>query len=282
MIVDSKLPIQTACNTLNMSRACFYRWKNQKEMFDYNSDLKKQIQEIALEFPKYGYRRITKELYRRNEPVNHKKVLRIMRENNLLVKRKKFKPITTQSNHGLPLYPNKVKDLAVTRLNQVWVSDITYIHLPNEFVYLAAIIDIFSRKCIGWNLGRNIDAKLAVGALNMAIRDRKDFGFHELIHHSDRGVQYASLDYVNRLKSESIQISMTESGNPRENAFAETFMKTLKVEEVYINEYKNFEDAYKNIKQFIEVVYNNKRLHSSIGYKPPIEFESEVLNIEVN
>ena len=137
-----------------------------------------------------------------------------MKENNLLVKRKKFKPITTQSNHGLPLYSNKVKNLVVIRLNQVWVSDITYIRLAREFIYLAAIIDIFSRKCVGWKLGRNIDAQLALSALNMALNERREIGFDDLIHHSDRGVQYASYEYVNQLKTEGIQVSMSETGNP--------------------------------------------------------------------
>lgn len=277
MIIESKLTISKVCEGLPISKASFYRWKN-KEDKPENEVVLKEIQEITLEFPKYGYRRVTKELHRRNKRINHKRVLSVMKENNLLVRKKKYKPITTQSNHGLPLYPNLIRGVTVTGLNQVWVADITYIRLPKEFIYLAAIIDIFSRKCIGWALGRDIDAQLALDALNMAIKERKWMGLENLIHHSDRGVQYASHAYVARLKSEGILISMSETGNPRENAFAESFFKTFKVEEVYINEYETFEDAYKNIKQFIDAVYNAKRLHSSIGYKPPIEFENEVLN----
>jgi transposase InsO family protein len=162
------------------------------------------------------------------------------------------------------------------------VSDITYIYLPLGFAYLAAILDIFSRKCIGWCLGKNIDAQLTLDALDMAIVARKHLGLSETIHHSDRGVQYASQAYTDRLKEFGIVISMSGKGNAYDNAFAESFIKTLKVEEVYINEYETFEEAYANIKHFIELVYNEKRLHSSIGYVPPNEFENEVLNIKVS
>lgn len=279
MIKQSKLPISHICTNKTVSRATYYRLDNQNiQSLDVN--LKPIIQEIALEFPFYGYRRITKELRNRGNNVNHKKVLKVMRSENLLCRRKKaFKPVTTQSNHNLKTYPNLIKNLKVTGLNQVWVSDITYVHLINEFVYLAVILDLFSRKCIGWHLSRDIDSCLTLTALNNAISARQKFIFSNLIHHSDRGVQYASDDYVKLLKDFEIQISMSGSGNPYDNAFAESFMKTLKVEEVYINEYENFDDALKNIKRFIEDVYNEKRLHSSIGYLPPNKFEREVLNI---
>jgi len=201
-----------------------------------------------------------------------------MKENNLLVRRKKFRPITTQSGHGMKVYPNLARDLVVTNLNHLWVSDITYIYLPLGFAYLAAILDIFSRKCIGWGLGKNIDAQLTLDALDIAIASRQHLGFSDLIHHSDRGVQYASQVYIDSLKEFGIVISMSGKGNAYDNAFAESFMKTLKVEEVYINEYETFEEAYANIKHFIELVYNEKRLHSSIGYVPPAEFEAEILN----
>lgn len=202
-----------------------------------------------------------------------------MRAENLLCKRKSFKPHTTNSNHDFPLYPNLTKDLVVTRINQVWVSDITYIEIGDGYVYLAVIIDRYSRKCVGWELSRRIDADLALNALDMAIADREVFGLKGLIHHSDRGVQYASIKYVKRVTETGMVISMTESGNPRENAYAESFMKTLKVEEVYLKEYRTFDEAYKNIQRFIEDVYNAKRLHSSIGYRSPNEMEAEVLNI---
>ncbi len=279
MIQDSNLSINKACSVFEINRSNYYNWIDKPESKDNDSELREEIQEISLEFIRYGYRRITAELHRRGKAVNRKKVLRIMHEENLLCPKKKFSPHTTDSNHNLPVYPNRAKDLMVTGLNQLWVADITYIRLNQDYVYLAVIIEIFSRKCIGWDLSRNIDAQLALSALDMAIAERITIGFSRLVHHSDRGVQYASKEYVNRLKELGICISMTETGNPRENAFAESFMKTIKYEEVYIKEYETFEEAHQNIKQFIEEVYNAKRLHSSIGYVPPNEREAEVLNI---
>lgn len=278
MIENSDLSITKACSALEISRSNYY-WSKSSEVGDDEMELREKIQEISLEFIRYGYRRITAELHRRGLKINHKKVLGIMREEHLLCAKKTSRPHTTNSNHSLPLYPNLTKDLIVTGLNQLWVADITYVQLGQDYVYLAAIIEIFSRKCVGWDLSRRIDAKLALAALNMAIAERTALGFDLLIHHSDRGVQYASKEYVGRLQSLGIKISMTESGNPRENAFAESFMKTLKVEEVYLKEYETFEEAHSNIKQFIEEVYNAKRLHSSIGYVPPNEKEAEALNI---
>jgi transposase InsO family protein len=277
MINGAEIPVSKACSGLGICRSGYYK------MQDANANepdfgARCSIQEIALEYPYYGYRRITAEMHRRSQSINHKKVLRIMRENNLLCVRKKFKVVTTDSNHGLPVFPNLVKDIEITRLNHVWVSDITYIQLQREYVYLAVVIDRFSRKCIGWELGRKIDAVLAVNALKMAISERKSLGICGLIHHSDQGVQYASHEYTDLLREYGIIISMSRRGNPYDNAFAETFMKTLKSEEVYMNEYRTFDEAYANIKQFIEKVYNSKRLHSSIGYVPPNEFEMKVLN----
>ena len=282
MIDKSEIPVRNACSAFQVSKSRFYEWKNKGKQEDLDKYLRKEIESIALEFPFYGYRRVSKELGRRDLLVNHKKVLRLMKEDNLICRRKKaFKPVTTDSDHNYNIYPNLIKNIEVTGLNQVWVSDITYIRLLSGFVYLAAIIDIFSRKCIGWALGRDIDSMLTIEALNIAIANRKHRGFTILIHHSDRGVQYASNDYVEILNRNGIKISMSASGNPYDNAFAESFNKTLKVEEVYMNEYETFEDAYKNIKRFIEAVYNKKRLHSSIGYVPPEEFEREVLNNRV-
>ena len=278
MISENQFNIYKICSIIGVNRSSFYKWKNQPILRDNNLYLKKEIQGIALEFPFYGYRRITKELERRSIDINHKKVLRIMKEDNLLCRRKKqFKPVTTQSNHGLKIYPNLIENIKVTGLNQVWVADITYIRLVNEFIYLAAILDIFSRKCIGWALSRDINTLLVLNALEMAIFKRRFLGFINLIHHSDRGVQYASRDYVEMLQNNGIQISMSRSRNPYDNAFAESFNKTIKVEEVYINEYETFEEAYKNIQHFIDLVYNKKRIHSSIGYSTPEEFEKEVL-----
>ena len=277
MIEATSLPKEKACKAFEVSKQGFYKWKKREPLPDSDNNVLESMMQIALEFPKYGYRRVTKALHRQGEQVNHKRVHRIMKENNLLVRRKKFRPVTTQSGHGLKIYPNLAKDLVVTKLNQLWVSDITYIYLPLGFAYLAAILDIFSRKCIGWCLGKNIDAQLTLDALDMAIASRQHLGLSELIHHSDRGVQYASQVYIDRLKEFGIVVSMSGKGNAYDNAFAESFMKTLKVEEVYINEYETFEEAYANIKHFIELVYNEKRLHSSIGYVPPAEFDAEIL-----
>lgn len=277
MIQESNLPIITACSGFNINRSNYYNWLKSPSIKE--DKLTSAIQDISLEFVKYGYRRITAELHRRGFKTNHKKVLKIMRKENLLCKKKTFRIHTTNSKHKLPLYSNLTKNMVLNGLNQLWVADITYVQLQKEYVYLAVIIDVFSRKCVGWALSRNIDTRIALEALNMAIRTRKSIGFEQLIHHSDRGVQYASKEYVDLLKEVGIKISMTESGNPRENAFAESFMKTFKVEEVYIKEYETFEEAYHNIKEFIEKVYNARRLHSSIKYMPPDEYEEEILNI---
>lgn len=278
MIGQTELPISKACPTLQVGRSSYYKWKDNGFIDKSDHYLRNEIQDIALEFPFYGYRRITKELQRRKIIVNHKRVLRIMKEDNLLCLRKKaFNPVTTQSDHDFRIYPNLAKNLKVTGLNQLWVADITYIRLLHEFIYLAAILDAFSKKCIGWALGRYINTALTLEALNMALLKRKKIGFANLMHHSDRGVQYAAKEYVEVLNKFEIKISMSRSGNPYDNASMESFMKTLKVEEVYINEYETFEEALKNIKHFINLVYNDKRLHSSIGYIPPNEFEKEVL-----
>lgn len=280
MIEKNEIPVKNACTNFQIGKSSYYDWKRKNQPKDNSPILRNEIQGIALEFPFYGYRRITKELHRRELQINHKKVLRMMKEDNLLCRRKRaFKPVTTDSNHSCKIYPNLAKGMKVTGLNQLWVSDITYIRMPKGFIYLAAIEDVFSRKCIGWSLGVQIDSRLVLDALTMAINKRKAIGFSNLVHHSDRGVQYASEEYADTLLENEINISMSRSGNPYDNAFAESFNKTIKVEEVYINEYETFEEAYKNIKHFIELVYNKKRLHSSIGYVPPDEFEREVLKI---
>lgn len=281
MIKNSPLPVSGACAVLGIKRSSYYAWKNRTQPSDSENDVRDSIHQIALEFPGYGYRRITVALRRQGKLVNHKRVLRLMREEHIVCKRKSFKPQTTNSNHNEPLYPNLTHNLAITGLNQLWVADITYILLAAGWAYLAAIIDRFSRKCVGWALSRRIDTRLCEDALDMALTTRQPLGINGLIHHSDRGVQYASHAYVNHLKSAGIRISMTQTGNPRENAFAETFFKTLKVEEVYLRDYQNLEDANRDIKQFIEDVYNAKRLHSSIGYQPPDELEAEVLKIRL-
>ena len=272
--------IPKLCSFFSVSRSGYYYWKGRKEKQYlsnlYEMQLKKEIQNIVLEFSGYGYRRVMKELHRRGLPVNSKRVRRLMKEDNLLCIRRKFKPVTTNSNHRFQVYPNLVKKMNLTGINQLWVSDITYIQLVKEFIYLAVIIDVFSRKCIGWELDRSIDTQLTLNALNQALKTRWSKGLIGLVHHSDQGVQYASQAYVDYLRDHSIQISMSRKGNPYDNAFAESFIKTLKYEEVYLKEYDTFSEAYKNVENFIEEVYNKKRLHSSIGYLPPDEFERAI------
>lgn len=282
MIQQSSLPRERACQALNVSRSAYYKWQGHESIIRDDEKVRAEIQKIASKFSKYGYRRITKELHRRGMQVNHKRVLRIMKEENILCRMKRFKPQTTESDHDLKVYPNLAKDADVTGINQLWVSDITYVRLRNSFVYLAVINDVYTRKCIGWALERSMTVELTLNALNMAITARKAFGLSGLIHHSDQGVQYAANEYVTVLNENGIKISMSRKGNPYDNAFAESFIKTIKAEEVYINEYETFEEAYENIKDFIEKVYNAKRLHSSIGYVPPNEFEQEVLNRSVS
>ena len=272
--------ISQSCWALRVSRSGYCKWLKQREASSSNDSenmaLRNQIQEIALEFPRYGYRRITAELQYRGYAVNHKHVLRLMRQDNLLCLKKRFKPVTTDSTHGLPVYPNLLKSAKITGLNQVWASDITYVQLLHEHIYLAVILDLSSRKCVGWELSRNMGSQLTLNALTKALRDRWTESTAGLIHHSDQGVQYASRDYVDCLKRHNIQISMARKGNPYDNAFAESFIKTLKWEEVYLNEYETFEDALRNIWHFIEQVYNKKRLHSALGYRSPERFEMEV------
>ncbi len=277
MISQTPVPVAAACRAVGMPRSSYYR---RESVVRKASDcaLLPAIEGIVLEFPRYGYRRVTKELARRYMTVNHKRVLRIMQDNNILCKRRKYRITTTDSDHDLPIFRNLAKNLIVNRLNQLWVSDITYILLPHGHIYLAVVIDRFSRKCVGWCLGKRIDAALAISALKMAITSRKRLGVVGTIHHSDQGVQYASTEYVNVLKKEGLIPSMSRRGNPYDNAFAETFMKTTKIEEVYLKDYQTFEEAHENIKEFIDEVYNKKRLHSSIGYMPPDEFESRIIN----
>lgn len=280
----STLGIDRMCRALGLSRSSYYEWDSRMQLPDqqdpYEMMLRNEVQKIAIEFPSYGYRRITMELRRRGYKVNHKRVLRIMEADNLLCIKKKFIPRTTDSYHSFRVYPNLAENLEVTNINQLWVADITYIRLVKEFVYLAVILDVFSRKCISWVLSRDIDTHLTLNALKRALENRGDVDFSGLVHHSDRGVQYASDDYITHLKDRGIKISMSRKGNPYDNAFAESFIKTLKYEEVYLKEYESFNDAYVNIKEFIEKVYNEKRIHSSINYRTPNEFEIKPSNLK--
>jgi putative transposase len=264
--------VNALCQMTGLNRAGFYRWRVPRQGTPVEMEVRDQMQKVALESPAYGYRRITHELQHQGFEVNHKRVLRMMREDNLLCVRRRAFSITTDSRHHLPIYPNLARQIKPTLINQLWVADITYIRLRTEFVYLAVVLDGFSRRVIGWALGRTLEAELAVTALRMALLERQPSP--GLVHHSDRGVQYASHDYTEMLKQHHATISMSRKGNPYDNAACESFMKTLKNEEVYRNEYRDFHDARSSIGEFLERVYNQKRLHSALGYLPPAEFEA--------
>jgi transposase InsO family protein len=265
----SELSIAASCRVLGLARANYYRSLESRPVAE--TSLRDLVQQVALEWPAYGYRRITAELNRRGHAVNRKCVLRLMRQDNLLCLRKRRFVHTTNSDHRLPVYPNLVPELILTGCDQLWVSDITYIRLQREFIYLAVILDAFSRRVIGWALLRSLETGLALAALRMALGGRTVTT--ELVHHSDRGVQYASLDYTALLKEHQVRISMSRRGNAYDNAQAESFMKTLKYEEVYLREYETMAEAKASISHFLEAVYNQKRLHSALGYLPPVEFE---------
>ena len=254
----------------------YYRCKEKSlEQLKVEADLQDEIERVCLEFSRYGYRRVTKQLQRQGWTVNHKRVLRMMRENDLICRVRRRKVRTTDSDHSYPVFPNLIKDMVIVSVNEVWVSDITYIRIPTAFVYLAVILDLCSRKVIGYHLSRHIDTNLTLSALRMAVKDRNPLP--GCIHHSDQGVQYASSEYVNELKRYGFRISMTRKGNPYDNATCESFIKTLKDEEVSLWEYKSIEDAERRISHFVNDVYNEKRLHSSLGYRPPNEFEELIL-----
>ena len=259
------------CELGEVSRSGFYRGRREKSSTDRDLQLRDALQRIALEFPSYGWPRITPELKRRGWVVNHKRVYRIMREDNLLCLRRRKFVRTTDSAHPFAVYPNLARGMAVVGLDQLWVSDITYIRLRAEFVYLAVILDACSRRVIGWALGRSLEDDLALEALRQALEQRR--AAPGLVHHSDRGVQYASREYTALLKAHGITISMSRKGNPYDNAIAESFMKTLKYEQVYREDYEDLREARASIQRFLEQVYNEKRLHSALGYLPPAEFE---------
>lgn len=260
------------CAMTGMSRSLYYRWRR-RGTAGRDMELRDDIQQIALEFPCYGYRPITAELRRRGWLVNHKRVLHWMRTDNLLALRRKGFVPSTDSNHSLKIYPNLAKGLKPAGANQLWVADITYIRLRYEFIYLAVILDAWSRRVIGWALGKTLEAELTIAALQMALSKRRPQP--GLIHHSDRGVQYASQRYIEILGDHSAVVSMSRKGNPYDNAQCESFMKTLKYEEVYRNEYDNLAEAGRRIRRFLEDVYNQRRLHSALGYRPPVEFETD-------
>ena len=271
----SAASVERLCALAGVSRASFYRdWASTAPGRE-ETELRDLIQRAVLSCRHYGYRRITAELRRQGWAVNHKRVLRIMREDNLLcLKKPAFRPATTDSDHAWRIWPNLARKIMPMAVDRLWVADITYVRLAEEFVYLAVILDAFSRKVVGWALEDHLRASLAIAALEMALAGR-DVKPGELIHHSDRGVQYACGDYIERLEQAGIQPSMSRAGCPYDNAMAESFMKTLKQEEVNGSDYRDAADARAKIGSFMETVYNKQRLHSALDYLTPEEYEAK-------
>ena len=270
------LTIREMCETAAVSRASYYRNWREREPKEERIALRDAIQRRAVKNRHCGYRRITQFLKRDGWVINHKRVLRLMREDNLLSIRRRRFVVTTESDHAWRVYPNLARRMVVSDINQLWVADITYVRLQQEFIYLAVILDVYSRRVVGWNMSRQLDSGFAQEALESALRQRRPEP--GLVHHSDRGVQYACGDYVKRLESCGITISMSRPGNPYDNAWAESFMKTLKVEEVDGRRYRNFDHAKSSVATFIEEVYNQQRLHSALDYRSPMEFETALKN----
>ncbi len=275
----STISLQKSCKALSVSRSNYLNrlGRQPSPSSKEDDDLLKKILAVSEEFDYYGYRRVTEAI---NKPVviaNHKKVYRIMRKHRLTVKKRPFKPKTTQSNPSDPRFPNLAKDVVLTDVNQVWDADITYVPFPleNVFLYLALLTDRFSKKCVGWELSRHVDAQLCVDALNRAFKTRKGGCLEGLINHSDHGGQYTSSAYLTLLESQGIRPSMGETGNAYENPFAESMNKTVKYDHIYRSDNETFGEIYQGISDYLEV-YNKKRLHSSIGYKSPDEFEQEL------
>ncbi len=272
MPVQGSLRAARMCQLTGVSRAGFYRSFRQQCPVEEEMAVRTAVQKVALEHRRrYGYRRIARELQNQGLVVNHKRVLRLLREDNLLGLQPRQFVVTTDSNHTLEVALNLARRLKLSGLNQLWVADITYIQVWSEFVFLAVVLDAFSRKVVGWALARRIDRRLALAALQMALEQRQPAP--GLVHHSDRGVQYACRDYVALLEKHHMVASMSRPGNPYDNARCESFMRTLKREEIYANRYRDLEHLRANVEQFIEHYYNRKRLHSALGYRSPEEFE---------
>ena len=259
------------CAVGGFARAGYYRFLDPQKRARADMDLREAMHQIALEWPSYGSRRMMHELKARGWEVNRKRVQRLMREDNLLCVMKRKFVVTTDSAHGLKVYPNQAGAMTLTDVDQLWIADITYIRLEEEFVYLAVILDAYSRRVIGWHLDECLDTSLTLAALRMALRERSVQP--GLVHHSDRGVQYASGAYTDLLKANGIEISMSRKASPWDNAACESFMKTLKQEEVNRTEYRNCGDARASIGQFLAKLYNEKRLHSALDYRSPVQFE---------
>jgi putative transposase len=272
MSLQGSLSIERMCQLAPVSRAGFYRSLQDRTPHEEEMEVRSSIQAIAVEHRRrYGYRRITAELRRRGMVVNHKRVARMMREDNLLAVQPRTFRVTTDSAHTLEVFLNLARRMTLTGINQLWVADITYIRLQREFVYLAVILDAFSRVVVGWTLDRSLASRLAIAALEQAIAQRQPPP--GLVHHSDRGIQYASAEYVALVQTHHMTPSMSRPANPYDNASCESFIKTLKREEIYANEYRTLEHLATNIEQFIDQYYNRYRLHSALGYRPPEEFE---------
>ena len=267
LVETSNGSVQEICEVLGLSRSSYYYRRQRSEAAQLVVDLEQE----AGRYPKYGSRRLTQQLRRApyHHCVNRKRIQRIMRQKGLLRPRKRAKCRTTNSQHPYPRYPNLVMDLKVDHPEQVWVCDVTYVRLANGFVYLAVIMDVFTRAIRGWNLSRTLETDLTLGALQRAL----SLCIPE-IHHSDQGVQYAAHEYVARLQQSEVQVSMAAQGKPEENGYAERLMRTIKEEEVDLSEYMDFVDVYRQIGRFLEVVYNTKRIHSALGYLTPLEFEA--------
>jgi transposase InsO family protein len=273
---QGSLTVEQMCRLARVSRSGYYRHWRASQPRQEEAGLRDAIQRVALAHPHYGYRRITAQLWREGWSVNRKRVLRLMRQDNLLVlRRRPFVPMTTDSRHGWRVVPNLARGLELSGLDQLWVADITYVRMSEAFAYLAIVLDAFSRRVVGWALKDHLQASLALAALDMAIAVRRPAP-GSLIHHSDRGVQYACGDYMARLRDHDIRPSMSRVGNPYDNAKAESFMRTLKQEEVDASDYRDLEDATIRIADFIERVYNTQRLHSALAYCPPAEYEANL------
>lgn len=274
MQMQGQLGLRDVCEAAGISRSSYYRRWQRRKPNDERMALQDRLQALALKYRFYGYRPVTKLLKREGWVVNHKRVLRLMREDNLLSLRRRKYVVTTQSDPHRDVYPNLARRMQVCGLDQLWVADITYVRLRTEFIYVAVILDVYSRRVVGWAIGRQINSTLAQRALQKAIQQRQPPA--GLVHHSDRGWQYACHDYTALLRNRGIQPSMSRAGNPWDNAFAESFMKTLKTEEVDGRRYHNLAEASASIETFIDDFYNQERLHSALGYQSPVEYEGSL------